>query len=147
MAGRKAFEPTEKQRGEVSALAGYHVPQRDIATYMGFDTKTLLKYFRKELDQGLSKGRVFIAKGLFERARAGDLGALIFLAKVQLGWTDRQQLDVTHKHQGNVDINHREFTQAQIKAEIDALELRRDRAMARRRLVQELPNGPDKLVH
>ena len=147
MAGRKPFQPTDIQRSMVFNLAAVGIPQVQIASRAGIDHKTLLKYFRAELDRGLAEGNVLIADGLFKKARAGDIAALIFLAKVRLGWTDRQQVDVNHKHQGNVDINHREFTQAQIKAEIDALEQRRDRAMARRRMVQELPNGPDKLVH
>jgi hypothetical protein len=149
MAGRKPFEPTDIQRSMVFNLAAVGIPQKQIADRAGIDHKTLLKYFRAELDRGLAEGNVLIADGLFKKARQGDIAALIFLAKVRLGWTDRQQIDVKHQHQhqGNVDINHREFTQAQIKAEIDALEQRRDRAMARRRMVQELPNRPDKLVH
>ena len=45
-----AFSPTDEQRRMVRAMAGYGVPQDDIATVVRCSSRTLRKHFRAELD-------------------------------------------------------------------------------------------------
>ncbi len=145
--GRPAFEPTGAQRKIVLTWAARGMPQEKIALKVGVELSTLRKNFGAELSGGRLEFEFLIANTAAAKMAAGDTTMIIFMCKVHLGWKDRQTVDVNHKHQSNDAINHRDYTQAQISAEIAALEERRSRAMARRRMVEALPNGPDKLVH
>src|SRR4051812_134730 len=50
--GRPSHEPEAGHRKQVEALAGFGVPETDIARVIGIDPKTLRKYYRDELDCG-----------------------------------------------------------------------------------------------
>jgi len=50
--GRRAHSPDPVGRRQVEALAGYGVPEADIAGMIGIDPKTLRKHYRDELDHG-----------------------------------------------------------------------------------------------
>lgn len=44
--------PATPQRRQVEAMAGYGVPEEDIATFINIDPKSLRKHYRRELDTG-----------------------------------------------------------------------------------------------
>jgi hypothetical protein len=48
--GRKKYEPTDKDRRTVEAMAGLGMRQDKIARVLGIDAKTLRKHFRRLLD-------------------------------------------------------------------------------------------------
>ena len=52
--GRPAHLPEPSQRRQVEAMAGYGVPEADIARVLGIDLKMLRKHYRDELDTGTS---------------------------------------------------------------------------------------------
>jgi hypothetical protein len=62
--GRPAYQPDEFSRRQVEAMAGYGVPETEIAGLLGIDPKTLRKYYRSELDHGHTKANVKIAENL-----------------------------------------------------------------------------------
>ena len=98
-AGRPEFEPTEAERKQVEAMAGYGVPQDKIATLVrdGINKTTLIKHFRAELDRGIAMADVQISKTLFQQATSGNTAALIFWAKARMGWKETQGIDHTTK--------------------------------------------------
>ena len=49
--GRPAFAPSAEQRKQVETMAGYGIPEEDIALVLGIDPKTLRKHFRLELER------------------------------------------------------------------------------------------------
>ena len=49
---RPAHRPDAAQRRQVEAMAGYGVPEPDIARVLHIDPKTLRKHYREELDNG-----------------------------------------------------------------------------------------------
>jgi hypothetical protein len=49
-------------------MAGYGVPEADIAGLMGIDPKTLRKYYRQELDHGHTKANAKVAENLYHMA-------------------------------------------------------------------------------
>ena len=63
--GRPRFEPTEKQRGQVEAMARYGIPETEIARTIGVSKPTLLKYFRDELDTGATKANAQVGEFIF----------------------------------------------------------------------------------
>jgi hypothetical protein len=87
----KRHRKTEMAANEVKAYATVHVPHHQIAILMNISTPTLLKHYRRELDEGDARGCALIAKTLFTRATVDrDLGALCFIAKCKMGWRETQ---------------------------------------------------------
>lgn len=89
--GRPAFVPTEAQRKQVEALAGYGMPQDQIASIVtddGIALETLRAHFDRELRQGKAKANAHIGKTLFEKASNGDTASLIWWSKAQMRWRE-----------------------------------------------------------
>ena len=70
--GRPSHEPTPVSRRNVEALAGYGVPEVDIAGVIGIDPKTLRKHYREELKY-TSGGLRVIEGSLASPSREGIL--------------------------------------------------------------------------
>ena len=60
------LEPTDEQRRLVRALAGFGVPQDDIAKHLDVDPKTLRKHFRSDIDRGALEANAKVAQSLFQ---------------------------------------------------------------------------------
>jgi hypothetical protein len=75
----------------VEAMAGYGVPEADIAGVLGIDPKTLRKHYRHELDHGHVKANAKVAENLYRKA-TGDgreaVIAAIFWLKTRAGWKE-----------------------------------------------------------
>ena len=92
----EAYEPTDEQRRTVRAMAGFGVPQPDIATFLRIDPKTLRKYYRDELDQGVTEANVKVAQSLFNMAtKSNNVAAAIFWMKARAGWSEKQRIQVS----------------------------------------------------
>jgi len=109
--GRKPFEPTEKQRQLVQTLAGYGIPQPDIAQLVqGRDGRpisimTLEKYFRDELDTGATRANAVVAGALYKKATIGnDTTAMIFWLKTRARWRETNHLTLSSPSGGPVQL-------------------------------------------
>ena len=92
------FEPTEEQRRTVRAMAGYGVPQDDIATLLEIDPKTLRKRFRRELDRGSIEATAKVGQSLFRMAtEGGSVAAAIFWMKARAGWREKHEVVLSAK--------------------------------------------------
>ena len=102
MAGRPEFQPTDEERKQVEALAGYGVPHDQIAVLVrgGIDSDTLKKHFKTELVAGKAKANAKVGQTLFQKATAGDTSAAIWWSKTQMGWKE----SVTLEHAGEIGI-------------------------------------------
>lgn len=104
------FKPTDEQRKLVEELAGYGIPEPDIAklvtnpqTNEGISPVTLRKYFRDELDTGHVRANQRVAGALFKNATTGTETypggiptAQIFWLKTRGKgqWKDKQHIEV-----------------------------------------------------
>lgn len=89
--GRNRHEPTENGRKSVEAMAGFGIPEEDIARVIGVSAKTLREHYREELDLGHVKANTRVAQNLFNIATgsgAGAVTAAIFWLKVRAGWSE-----------------------------------------------------------
>lgn len=72
-------------------MAGYGVPEADIAGVLAIDPKTLRKHYRSELDHGHVKANAKVAENLYRKA-TGDgreaVIAAIFWLKTRAGWKE-----------------------------------------------------------
>jgi hypothetical protein len=97
--GRLSYQPDETSRRQVEAMAGYGIPEADIARVIGIDAKTLRKHYREELDIAHVKANSAVAQSLFKKA-TGDgpqsVTAAIFWCKTRMGWKET----VLNEHAG-----------------------------------------------
>ncbi|MEF2073497.1 hypothetical protein [Consotaella aegiceratis] len=93
-------------------MAGYGVPETDIARVVGIDPKTLRKHCRDELETGHVKANSRVAESLYKKAignGAGSVTAAIFWMKTRAGWKETS----VHQHSGadggpiqTMDVSH-----------------------------------------
>src|SRR5215207_5981294 len=95
---RRAHKPNSTARRQVEAMAGYGVPEADIAGVIGIDPKTLRKHYRDELDHGHVKANAKVAENLFRKATGEGREAVvaaIFWLKVRAGWKETSLHEVS----------------------------------------------------
>ena len=84
------FEPTEEQRRLVRAMAGFGLPQENIAVLIDVDMDMLRARFRHELDRGAAEGIAKVAQTLFQMATVDkNVSAVIFWMKARAGWREK----------------------------------------------------------
>ena len=86
--------PTEATRQTVQLHTMVGTIQTDIARVLDIDEKTLRKYYRDELDLAKAKANATIGGALFNKAKGGDVTAMIFWLKTQAGF--REKTDLNH---------------------------------------------------
>ncbi len=99
---RPRHQPVDVHRRQVEAMAGFGLPEADIAKVIGIDAKTLRKHYREELDIAHVKANSAVAQSLFKKA-TGDgpqlVTAAIFWCKTRMGWKET----VLNEHAGTPD--------------------------------------------
>lgn len=118
--GRPAFAPTEKDRATVKAMAGFGIPEVEIAKILSIDPKTLRKHFPHELDVGHVEANAKVAANLFRRA-TGDgreaVIAAIFWLKCRAGWREQDKRDAQEEREARkLGQCERTFLDAQVAA-------------------------------
>jgi hypothetical protein len=101
--GRPAHLPDAQTRRNVEALAGYGVPEAEIAGVVGIDAKTLRKHYRQELDHGHTKANARVAENLFRKATGEGreaVTAAIFWLKTRAGWKETS----VHETKGPLEL-------------------------------------------
>jgi len=72
-------------------MAGFGVPESDIAGVLGIDPKTLRRHYRDELKHGHVKANARVAESLYRKATsdgAQSVTAAIFWLKTRAGWKE-----------------------------------------------------------
>jgi hypothetical protein len=80
-------------------MAGYGVPEADIARVIGIDAKTLRRHYREELDTGHIKAGARVAENLYRKATGEGreaVTAAIFWLKTRCGWKETSVSEVRH---------------------------------------------------
>lgn len=102
---RRRHEPTERQRIEAEAFAKVGVPHHDIAVLLGITTKTLLKYYARELELGKARANAEMGKTLYAMGTVDkNVAAVIFWMKAQAGW--REKHEIVGKNDGPIEHQH-----------------------------------------
>jgi hypothetical protein len=86
---------------ELEKLCGMQCTDEEVAAFFRVSTRTierrrLRKPFRDIMDQARAKGRASVRRHLFRLANAGNIAAIIFLAKNVIGYKDV----VSNEHSG-----------------------------------------------
>src|SRR6478609_2176716 len=78
-------------RGQVEALAGFGIPEPEIAKVLEIDPERLRELFAKELDGGRTRANAKVAENLFRKAIGEgreSVTAAIFWLKTRAGWKE-----------------------------------------------------------
>jgi hypothetical protein len=97
--GRPKLEITDKDKQQVSVLAGLGLTRDQIALVMGMSDESVGKYFRRELEEGVAKANAKVAQNLFSIATSreqGSVAAAIFWMKSRARW--RETTHIEHLH-------------------------------------------------
>jgi hypothetical protein len=90
--GRPAYEPSEKDKAQVSALTAMGIPDYDIAKVMQISEPTLRKYYFRELEIGQISANSKVAQTLYKTAtdpsNPKSVTAAIFWLKSRAGWKE-----------------------------------------------------------
>jgi hypothetical protein len=92
-----AHVPTQETRTLVRTLSAVGIRFEDIAAKLDIGQDTLVKHYRKELDDGRIDANASIGKTLFEQAKAGNTAAAIFWLKTRAGWKETAVNEITGK--------------------------------------------------
>jgi hypothetical protein len=86
---KNRYQPTEKTRDRVKALAGVGLSQEQICTMIELRSpKTLRRYYSKELARGIAETCTSVSKTAFSLATSGKNPAMtIFLLKTRARWS------------------------------------------------------------
>lgn len=95
MAQGKLHEPTDESRRMVKALAAVGIRYEDIADKIEISADTLVKYYKKELDDGRVDANAAVARSLYEQAKTGNTTAMIFWLKTRAGWKETDRHEIT----------------------------------------------------
>lgn len=90
-----SHEPNKVTRDTVKLHATVGTPQTDIARLLNIDAKTLRKHYRDELDLSLVQANATVGGALFNKAKGGDITAMIWWTKTRMGWSEKKQLEHT----------------------------------------------------
>jgi hypothetical protein len=156
-AGRKRWEPTERDRRQAEAMASYGLSHEEIAKMLDVDADTLKKHCRRELDTGALKvhaqmGQMLVAtiSGRQPGENAWpiihDDGArsrlLIFYLKTRMGWKDTTIVQHRGDKDNPVEIRlHDDENRLWVSAQLDRLE--KAEAVARK-VARPVANGEDR---
>jgi hypothetical protein len=105
--GRKAHRPEPATRRQVEALAGYGVPEAEIAGVVAIDAKTLRKHYRSELDHGHTKANARVAENLYRKATGEGREAVIaaiFWLKTRAGWKETSVTELASRDKEPVNV-------------------------------------------
>ena len=99
----KEHIPTEETMKLVRTLAAVGITYEDIASKLEINADTLVKYYRKELDDGRIDANASIGQTLFQQAKNGNTSAAIFWLKTRAKWKETSVNEVT-------GLNGKDFT-------------------------------------
>jgi hypothetical protein len=104
---RPSHRPDPAARRQVEAMAGYGVPEADIARVLRIDPKTLRKHYREELDTGHVKANAKVAENLYLKATGEGREAVIaaiFWLKTRAGWKETNVHELSGPEAGPIPI-------------------------------------------
>ena len=91
----KKYIPTDENKKLVKTLAAVGITFEDIATKLEISSDTLVKYYKKELDDGRIDANASIGQTLFQQAKNGNTAAAIFWLKTRARWKETQAVELS----------------------------------------------------
>lgn len=103
--GRPAHKVKPANKEIVKSLSAVGIPYEDIASKLNISSDTLVKYYKKELDDGRIDANAMVAKGLMKQIVKGNTLASIFWLKTRAGWKETSKHEISGEDGKPVKIN------------------------------------------
>ena len=87
--------PNEENKKLVRTLVAVGITFEDIASKLDISSDTLVKHYKRELDDGRIDANASIAQTLFQQAKGGNTSAAIFWLKTRARWKETTAHEVT----------------------------------------------------
>jgi len=91
----KEHIPTDESRKLVRSLSAVGIRYIDIAQKLDISDDTLVKHYKKELEDGRIDANASIGQTLFQQAKEGNTSAAIFWLKTRAGWKETQAHEIS----------------------------------------------------
>ena len=104
----KEHIPTEENQKLVRTLAAVGITHEDIASKLDISSDTLVKYYKKELDDGRIDANASIAQTLFQQAKNGNTSAAIFWLKTRARWKETSAHEISGNEGGKIELSWKE---------------------------------------
>lgn len=89
----KAHKYDKKIAEQIELLTAVGIPQDGIAYVVGITSRTIRKYYRKELDSGKFKVDAAVAGKLVKKALGGCTVSQIFYLKTRCQWAEKTVME------------------------------------------------------
>ncbi len=96
----KEHIPTEETKKLVRSLSAVGIRYVDIASKLEISDDTLVKHYKKDLEDGRTDANASIGQTLFQQAKNGNTAAAIFWLKTRAGWKETNAVE----HSGEVGV-------------------------------------------
>lgn len=84
---------TDENKRIVKMLAAVGVRHEDIAAKLDISSDTLVRKYKKELDEGRVDANAAVAQTLFQQAKSGNITAAIFWLKTRAQWKENHVIE------------------------------------------------------
>ena len=92
--------PTEETRKLVRNLSAVGIKYVDISGKLDISDDTLVKHYKKDLEDGRIDANASIGQTLFQQAKNGNTAAAIFWLKTRANWKETNAIE----HSGEVGV-------------------------------------------
>ncbi len=92
--------PTEETRKFVRCLSAVVIMYVDISGKLDISDDTLVKHYKKDLENGRIDANASIGQTLFQQAKNGNTAAAIFWLKTRANWKETNAIE----HSGEVGV-------------------------------------------
>lgn len=97
-------KPTDDSKKLVRSLSAVGIRYVDIAQKLDITDDTLVKHYKKELEDGRIDANAAIGQTLFNQAKDGNTSAAIFWLKTRAGWKETSTLELTGNEGGAIQV-------------------------------------------
>lgn len=100
----KEHIPTEESRKLVRSLSAVGIRYVDIASKLDITDDTLVKHYKKDLEDGRIDANASIGQTLFQQAKSGNTSAAIFWLKTRAQWKETNALEISGAEGGAIKV-------------------------------------------
>jgi hypothetical protein len=97
--------PTEETKKLVRSLSAVGIKYVDIAGKLDISDDTLVKHYKKDLEDGRVDANASIGQTLFQQAKNGNTAAAIFWLKTRAQWKETSALEVSGTDGGVIKVS------------------------------------------
>lgn len=97
--------PTDESRKLVRSLSAVGIKYVDIAGKLDISDDTLVKHYKKDLEDGRIDANASIGQTLFQQAKNGNTAAAIFWLKTRAQWKETNALEVSGTDGGVIKVS------------------------------------------